>query len=35
MNVILLGNAGAGKTSLSRKLIASHPAERLSLDAMA
>ena len=35
MKVILLGNAGAGKSTLSRKLIAKHPAARLSLDEVA
>lgn len=35
MKVILLGNAGAGKSTLSRKLIARHPADRLSLDEVA
>ena len=32
MKVILLGNAGAGKSTLSRKLLAKQPAARLSLD---
>ena len=35
MKVILLGNAGAGKSTLSRKLIIKHPAARLSLDEVA
>jgi adenylate kinase family enzyme len=35
MKVILLGNAGAGKSTLSKKLIAKHPAARLSLDEVA
>jgi len=35
MKVILLGNAGAGKSTLSRQLIAKHSAERLSLDEVA
>jgi len=35
MKVILLGNAGAGKSTLSRKLVARHPAARLSLDEVA
>ncbi|NUM33331.1 MAG: AAA family ATPase [Candidatus Brocadiae bacterium] len=35
MKVIILGNAGAGKSTLSRKLIAKHPAARLSLDEVA
>jgi adenylate kinase family enzyme len=35
MRVILLGNAGAGKSTLSRKLIAKHRAPRLSLDEVA
>jgi len=35
MKIILLGNAGAGKSTLSRQLIAKHPAERLSLDEVA
>jgi adenylate kinase family enzyme len=35
MKVILLGNAGAGKSTLSKKLIAKHPAPRLSLDEVA
>lgn len=35
MKIILLGNAGAGKSTLSRKLIAKHPAARLSLDEVA
>lgn len=35
MKLILLGNAGAGKSTLSRKLIARHPAARLSLDEVA
>lgn len=32
---ILLGNAGSGKSTLSRKLIAQRPAARLSLDEVA
>lgn len=35
MRIILLGNAGAGKSTLSRKLAARHPAARLSLDEVA
>ncbi len=35
MKVILLGNAGTGKSTLSRKLIARNPAARLSLDEVA
>ena len=35
MRVIILGNAGAGKSTLSRSLIARHPAARLSLDEVA
>lgn len=35
MKRILLGNAGAGKSTLSRKLMAQHPAARLSLDEVA
>ncbi len=35
MKVILLGNAGAGKSTLSKKLIAKQPAARLSLDEVA
>jgi len=35
MKVIILGNAGAGKSTLARKLIASQPAARLSLDEVA
>ncbi|QTF93855.1 AAA family ATPase [Halomonas sp. BM-2019] len=35
MRVILLGNAGAGKSTLARKLIAKQPAARLSLDQVA
>jgi len=35
MKVIILGNAGAGKSTLSRKLVARQPADRLSLDAVA
>lgn len=35
MNVILLGNAGAGKSTLSRLITAQRPAACLSLDAVA
>jgi adenylate kinase family enzyme len=35
MKVILFGNAGAGKNTLSRKLIDKQPAARLSLDEVA
>jgi adenylate kinase family enzyme len=35
MKIILLGNAGAGKSTLSRKRIAKHPTARLSLDEVA
>jgi adenylate kinase family enzyme len=35
MKVILLGNAGAGKSTLSRLMIAKQPAARLSLDEVA
>ncbi|MCC5867857.1 MAG: shikimate kinase [Gammaproteobacteria bacterium] len=35
MRVILLGNAGAGKSTLARALIARQPAGRLSLDEVA
>lgn len=35
MKIILLGNAGAGKTTLAKKLIAEQPAARLSLDEVA
>ncbi len=35
MRLILLGNAGAGKSTLSQKLIAQQPAVCLSLDAVA
>jgi len=35
MRVILLGNAGAGKSTLSRKLVAREPAACLSLDEVA
>jgi adenylate kinase family enzyme len=35
MKLILLGNAGAGKSTLARKLVARHPAARLSLDEVA
>lgn len=35
MKIVLLGNAGSGKSTLSRKLIARQPAARLSLDEVA
>jgi adenylate kinase family enzyme len=35
MRTILLGNAGAGKSTLARQLIAQQPAARLSLDEVA
>ncbi|CAK6701239.1 shikimate kinase [Synechococcus sp. CBW1107] len=35
MRIILLGNAGAGKSTLARQLVARQPAARLSLDAVA
>lgn len=35
MKLILLGNAGAGKSALTRQLIARQPAARLSLDEVA
>ncbi|MCP9848749.1 AAA family ATPase [Cyanobium sp. Morenito 9A2] len=35
MKVIILGNAGAGKSTLAKKLIARQPAARLSLDEVA
>lgn len=35
MRIILLGNAGAGKSTLARKLVARQPAGRLSLDEVA
>jgi adenylate kinase family enzyme len=35
MKVIILGSAGAGKSTLARKLIARQPAARLSLDEVA
>jgi adenylate kinase family enzyme len=35
MKVILLGNAGAGKSTLARTLIAKQPAAHLSLDEVA
>lgn len=35
MKMILLGNAGAGKSTLSRLMIAKRPAHRLSLDEVA
>lgn len=35
VRTILLGNAGAGKSTLARKLIARQPAARLSLDEVA
>ncbi|MEM1368393.1 MAG: AAA family ATPase [Cyanobacteria bacterium P01_H01_bin.15] len=35
MKTVLLGNAGAGKSTLSRKLLEKEPAARLSLDELA
>jgi adenylate kinase family enzyme len=35
MKLIILGNAGAGKSTLAKKLIARQPAARLSLDEVA
>jgi len=35
MKVVLLGNAGAGKSTLSRELLEREPAARLSLDELA
>jgi len=35
MKLILLGNAGAGKTTLAARLVATQPASRLSLDEVA
>lgn len=35
MKIILLGNAGAGKSTLSKKIVAKTPAARLSLDEVA
>lgn len=35
MRIILLGNAGAGKSTLARKLVAQQAAARLSLDEVA
>jgi len=35
MRLILLGNAGAGKSTLARELVARPPAARLSVDAVA
>ncbi|MBR9813093.1 shikimate kinase [bacterium] len=35
MKTVLLGNAGAGKSTLSRKLLEIEPAARLSLDELA
>jgi len=35
MKTVLLGNAGAGKSTLSHKLLATEPAARLALDELA
>ncbi len=35
MKILILGNAGAGKSTLSRKILARHPAAQLSLDELA
>ncbi|MEM1368728.1 MAG: AAA family ATPase [Cyanobacteria bacterium P01_H01_bin.15] len=35
MKIVLIGNAGAGKSTLSRQLLDSGPAARLSLDELA
>ena len=35
MKVVLLGNAGAGKSTLARRMTAREPARRLSLDELA
>lgn len=35
MNIVLLGNAGAGQSTLAKAMIAKWPAARLSLDAVA
>lgn len=35
MKILLMGNAGAGKTTLSRKLMGTRPVGRLSLDEVA
>ncbi len=35
MRIVLLGNAGAGKSTLAGKLTTRHPAARLSLDQVA
>ena len=35
MKVVLLGNAGAGKSTLARRMTAREPAHRLSLDELA